>query len=238
MNFKNLVVRMMAVLVLAGVVLAGATPSKAAEATENTETIIKQEQTTTSATETATPTPAPQSTQQVTTAEDLTNATSVQTTTKKATTKKTTTKKTTTKKTTTKKTTTKKSYTKKELKLMSAIIYCEAGNQSMAGKIAVGIVVMNRKSSSKFPNTIEKVLKQSYQFTPVRTGKWAREMKKYSQGKYKTGARAKCVKAAKAALEGQKTVTYKGKKINMKKYHFFSQYLKKAKLRIGGHDFK
>ena len=228
MNFKNLVVRMMAVLVLAGVVLAGATPSKAAEATENTETIIKQEQTTTSATETATPTPAPQSTQQVTTAEDLTNATSVQTTTKKA----------TTKKTTTKKTTTKKSYTKKELKLMSAIIYCEAGNQSMAGKIAVGIVVMNRKSSSKFPNTIEKVLKQSYQFTPVRTGKWAREMKKYSQGKYKTGARAKCVKAAKAALEGQKTVTYKGKKINMKKYHFFSQYLKKAKLRIGGHDFK
>ena len=228
MNFKNLVVRMMAVLVLAGVVLAGATPSKAAEATENTETIIKQEQTTTSATETATPTPAPQSTQQVTTAEDLTNATSVQTTTKKA----------TTKKTTTKKTTTKKSYTKKELKMMSAIIYCEAGNQSMAGKIAVGIVVMNRKSSSKFPNTIEKVLKQSYQFTPVRTGKWAREMKKYSQGKYKTGARAKCVKAAKAALEGQKTVTYKGKKINMKKYHFFSQYLKKAKLRIGGHDFK
>lgn len=170
MNFKNLVVRMMAVLVLAGVVLAGATPSKAAEATENTET--------------------------------------------------------------------KKSYTKKELKMMSAIIYCEAGNQSTAGKIAVGIVVMNRKSSSQFPNTIEKVLKQSYQFTPVRTGKWAREMKKYSQGKYKTGARAKCVKAAKAALEGQKTVTYKGKKINMKKYHFFSQYLKKAKLRIGGHDFK
>lgn len=233
MNFKNLVVRMMAVLVLAGVVLAGATPSKAAEATENTETIIKQEQTTTSATETATPTPAPQATRQVTTAEELTNAASVQTTTKK-----TTTKKTTTKKTTTKKVTTKKNYTKKELKMMSAIIYCEAGNQSMAGKIAVGIVVMNRKSSSKFPNTIEKVLKQSYQFTPVRTGKWAREMKKYSQGKYKTGARAKCVKAAKAALEGQKTVTYKGKKINMKKYHFFSQYLKKAKLRIGGHDFK
>lgn len=233
MNFKNLVVRMMAVLVLAGVVLAGATPSKAAEATENTETIIKQEQITTSATETATPTPAPQATRQVTTAEELTNAASVQTTTKK-----TTTKKTTTKKTTTKKATTKKNYTKKELKMMSAIIYCEAGNQSMAGKIAVGIVVMNRKSSSKFPNTIEKVLKQSYQFTPVRTGKWAREMKKYSQGKYKTGARAKCVKAAKAALEGQKTVTYKGKKINMKKYHFFSQYLKKAKLRIGGHDFK
>ena len=39
----------------------------------------------------------------------------------------------------------KKSYTSKELKMMSAIIFCEAGNQSKAGKTAVGIVVMNRK---------------------------------------------------------------------------------------------
>lgn len=132
----------------------------------------------------------------------------------------------------------KKSYTNKELKMMSAIIYCEAGNQSMAGKTAVGIVVMNRKRSGGFPNSIEGVLKQKSQFTPVRTGKWKREMKKYSQGKYKTGARAKCVKAAKAALEGEKTVTYKKKEINMGRYHFFSQRLSHAKLRIDGHDFK
>ena len=83
MSFKTLVVRMMAVLVLAGVI-AGATPSKAAE---------------------------------------------------------------------------KKSYTNKELKMMSAIIYCEAGNQSQAGRTAVGIVVMNRKKSGGFPNSIEGVLK-------------------------------------------------------------------------------
>lgn len=162
MSFKTLVVRTMAVLVLAGVI-AGATPSKAAE---------------------------------------------------------------------------KKSYTNKELKMMSAIIYCEAGNQSQAGRTAVGIVVMNRKKSSDFPNSIEGVLKQSYQFTPVRTGKWKREMKKYSQGKYESGLRAKCVKAAKTALEGEKTVTYKGKGIKMSRYHFFSQRLSHAKLRIGGHDFK
>lgn len=162
MSFKTLVVRMMAVLVLAGVI-AGATPSKAAE---------------------------------------------------------------------------KKSYTNKELKMMSAIIYCEAGNQSQAGRTAVGIVVMNRKKSSGFPNSIEGVLKQSYQFTPVRTGKWKSEMKKYSQGKYESGLRAKCVKAAKTALEGEKTVTYKGKEIKMSRYHFFSQRLSHAKLRIGGHDFK
>ena len=42
-------------------------------------------------------------------------------------------------------------------------------------------------------------------------------MKKYSQGKYKSGARAKCVKAAKIALEGEKCVTYKGKEIKMSK---------------------
>lgn len=131
-----------------------------------------------------------------------------------------------------------KSYTNKELKMMASIIYCEAGNQSFAGKVAVGIVVMNRKKSSSFPNSIEGVLKQSYQFTPVRTGKWQKEMKKYSDGKYKSGARLSCLKAAKVALEGEKTVTYKKKTINMKKYHFFSQRLRGAKLRIGGHDFK
>ena len=132
----------------------------------------------------------------------------------------------------------KKNYTNRELKMMSAIIFCEAGNQSFAGKESVGIVVMNRKRSDDFPNSIEGVLKQSYQFTPVRTGKWKSEMKKYSEGKYESGARAKCVKAAKAALEGETTVTYKGKTINMKKYCFFSQHLSRAKLRIGGHDFK
>lgn len=132
----------------------------------------------------------------------------------------------------------KKDYTNKELKMLSTIIFCEAGNQSKAGKIAVGIVVMNRKKASAFPNSIEGVLKQRGQFSPVRTGKWQSEMKKYSAGRYKSGARAKCVKAAKAALEGQTYVNYKGKKINMKKYHFFSQRLSGAKLRISGHDFK
>lgn len=223
MSFKTLVVRMMAVLVLAGITLAGATPSKAAEATENTETITKQVQETTTpvSTETVPSNPVPTAAPvPETSASELTQTVTAKKEKKKA------------------KKAKKKNYTEKELKMMSAIIFCEAGNQSQAGRTAVGIIVMNRKKSSKFPNSIEKVLKQRFQFTPVRTGKWAREMKKYSQGKYKKGVRAKCVKAAKAALEGQKTVTYKGKKINMKKYYFFSQRLRRAKLRIGGHDFK
>ena len=39
------------------------------------------------------------------------------------------------------------SYTNKEVKMLASIIFCEAGNQSYAGKLAVGIVVMNRKRS-------------------------------------------------------------------------------------------
>ena len=132
----------------------------------------------------------------------------------------------------------KKTYSDSDLKRMAAIIYCEAGNQSYAGKLAVGIVVMNRKRSSSFPNTVSGVLKQRRQFTPVATGKWSKEMKRYDRGDYKKGARAKCLKAAKDALGGAKTVTYRGKEINMKRYHFFSQRLKNAKLRISGHDFK
>ena len=52
-------------------------------------------------------------------------------------------------------------------KLLAAIIYCEAGNQSMQGKIAVGNVVLNRVNSRKFPNTISKVIYQKGQFTPA-----------------------------------------------------------------------
>ncbi len=129
-------------------------------------------------------------------------------------------------------------YTSREVKMMASIIFCEAGNQSYAGKLAVGIVIMNRKNSRKFPNSVEKVIRQRGQFTPVRTGKYSRELKKYSKGAYKKGARAQCVKAAKQALAGRDTVRYKGKNIRMNQYLFFSQHLRNAKLRIGGHDFK
>ena len=122
-----------------------------------------------------------------------------------------------------------KSYTDNDLKYMAAIIYCEAGNQCYAGKIAVGCVVMNRVKSSSFPNT---------QFSPVRQGKFARETKNVERGKYSSGARRECMKAAQEVLEGQRMVTYKGRKMSMKKYHFFSQRLSSPKLRISGHQFK
>jgi hypothetical protein len=133
---------------------------------------------------------------------------------------------------------TEASYTKRDLKLLASIIYCEAGNQSRAGKVAVGCVVMNRKRSKSFPNTIEGVIRQKGQFSPVAQGKFKKELARYNSGAYEKGARKLCLEAAKAALKGQDYVTLRGKKVNMRKYHFFSQRLSRAKLRIGGHDFK
>lgn len=132
----------------------------------------------------------------------------------------------------------KRSYTDNDLKYMAAIIYCEAGNQSYAGKMGVGCVVLNRVKSSDFPNTVLKVIKQPNQFGPVRQGKFKREVEKVEDGKYFTGARRLCLKAAQEVLEGQTNVTYKGKELSMKKYHYFNGKLSGAKLRIGGHQFK
>lgn len=141
------------------------------------------------------------------------------------------------KKTTTKKEK-KKTYSKEDLKLLSCIIWCEAGNQSRAGKIAVGCVIMNRVKSKTFPNTIRGVIYQRSQFGPVRNGALHKALVAYKNGKFKTGARKKCVDAAKAVLEGQTKVTNKGRNISLKKVHFFNRSLPNAKMRIGAHAFK
>ncbi len=57
-----------------------------------------------------------------------------------------------------------------DLTLLASIIYCEAGNQSYEGMVAVGAVVMNRVYSSSFPDTISGVIYQSGQFTPASNG--------------------------------------------------------------------
>lgn len=131
-----------------------------------------------------------------------------------------------------------KAYTKSELRLMSAIIYCEAGNEPYAGKKAVGIVVMNRKRSKKFPDTIKGVIYQKGQFQPARSGALKKALKAYDQGKFETAEYKSCVKAAKEALNGDTKVKVKGKTHNMKSYLFFSQYVKGCRLKIGGHQFK
>ncbi len=85
-----------------------------------------------------------------------------------------------------------------ELRLLGALIYCEAGNQSYEGMVGVGAVVMNRVRSGAYPNTIHSVIYASGQFTPAMTGKVARV--------YEGNVPEICLQAAQAALNGETTV--------------------------------
>lgn len=82
-----------------------------------------------------------------------------------------------------------------DVKLLAALIFCEAGNQPYDGKVAVGAVVMNRISSRRFPNTLEGVIYQRGQFTPAMTGKLGRIL---SSGRIPQS----CYEAAQDALNG------------------------------------
>ena len=81
-----------------------------------------------------------------------------------------------------------------QVTLLAAIIQCEAGGEAYEGQVAVGAVVMNRVKSSRFPNTIEGVIYQKGQFTPVQTGVLARRL----AGTIKQS----CYDAAREALAG------------------------------------
>lgn len=65
------------------------------------------------------------------------------------------------------------SYTHDELFWMARIIHAESQGESMEGKIAVGDVILNRRASSHFPNTIYDVIfdkKYGVQFEPTLNG--------------------------------------------------------------------
>ncbi len=86
-----------------------------------------------------------------------------------------------------------------ELKLLAALIQCEAGNQPYEGRVAVGAVVLNRVKSGAYPNSIYSVIYASGQFTPALNGTVA---KVYNSGKiYDMN-----YQAAQAALNGETTV--------------------------------
>ncbi len=130
----------------------------------------------------------------------------------------------------------KKNY-EKALRMLAAIVYCEAGGQCYAGRMAVAAVVMNRVESKGYPNTLKGVLWQPYQFGPIRQGKMARELKNYDKGLYNQPERKGSLIAARDILAGKYTVKYNGKTIDLKKYHNFNGHLSNAKIRISGHDF-
>ncbi len=85
-----------------------------------------------------------------------------------------------------------------DLELLSTIIYCEAGNQSYEGQLAVGSVIMNRVASGSFPNSISGVIYQSGQFSPVASGRFAHALA--------SGLGSRCRAAAQEVLGGRRNV--------------------------------
>ena len=83
--------------------------------------------------------------------------------------------------------------------LLASIIFCEAGNQSFEGQVAVGAVIMNRIASGAYPNTIEGVVYQPGQFGPAGSG-WLDQIRGTA------GYSASAMQAAEAALAGQNPI--------------------------------
>ncbi|PKM49898.1 MAG: copper amine oxidase [Firmicutes bacterium HGW-Firmicutes-7] len=65
------------------------------------------------------------------------------------------------------------SYSEDDLYWLSRIVSAESSGEHYAGKLAVANVILNRKASREFPNTVYAVIfdkKFGYQFTPVANG--------------------------------------------------------------------
>ena len=123
---------------------------------------------------------------------------------------------------------------KDELRLMSAIIWCEAGNQCEAGKQAVGIVVMNRVDNASFANTVEDVIYEKGQFRPKTDGRLNKALNMYDNGEIPQ----ECIDAANYALYRNIEVEYNGVTIDMSSYLYFAREWTNARLRIQDHDFR
>ena len=132
----------------------------------------------------------------------------------------------------------KNKYTKAELRLLSALIFCEAQGESYRGKLAVGIVVMNRVRSNRYPNTIKNVIYQKYQFSPAHNGTLKKALAEYDKGRFTSSAEKECIKSAKAALNGTKSIAVSGNKKSFSKYLSFSGKLKGATYKIENHQFR
>ncbi len=89
-------------------------------------------------------------------------------------------------------------YTDNDLAMLAAIVECEAANQPYEGKTAVASVVINRMNNPRWPGTMSEVLYQPYQFTPVRSGRFAIVLAR--------GANAACTQAALDVLNNGVTI--------------------------------
>lgn len=132
-----------------------------------------------------------------------------------------------------------KHYNKKNIRLLASIIYCEAGNQSYSGKLAVAIVVMNRVRSSAYPNTVSSVIYQKSQFGPVSSGLLKKTINNYKSGGFTTKDKKQCIRAAKKALKGAKSIKVKNKRKVFSNYYGFNNVKPSCSFyKLGGHYFR
>lgn len=59
-------------------------------------------------------------------------------------------------------------FTEREIDLMAQLVWHEAGNQDMVGKMLVADTVLNRVEDARFPNTVEEVIFQKGQYTTAK----------------------------------------------------------------------
>lgn len=113
-----------------------------------------------------------------------------------------------------------------DLLLLAKLIEAEAGNESFVGQVAVGNVIVNRVNDSRFPDTIEAVVKEPGQFTPVSTGRINSVEPSQSS-----------IDAAKKALQGEKPA--KNAVYFFNKSNTTNQFLlaREVVLDIGNHRF-
>ncbi|MBO4510835.1 MAG: cell wall hydrolase [Lachnospiraceae bacterium] len=110
-------------------------------------------------------------------------------------------------------------YTEAELRLMSGIIYCEAGSMSEPARIAVANVIINRANSKTdwgHVNTIKEVIydqKWGVQFSPIKGSPSSLDqaMDIYDhledyKGNWKYDQMQNCITAAKKAFSGEKAI--------------------------------
>lgn len=108
--------------------------------------------------------------------------------------------------------------------LLACLVYCEAGNQSYEGQLAVANVVLNRVKSSGFGNSISEVIYEAGQFSPASNGSLAKALN--------NGPSSSALQAAKDALAGNN---------NIGDYLYFNGYVDTSSVNaytiIGDHTF-
>lgn len=89
-----------------------------------------------------------------------------------------------------------------DLVLLAAILQCEAGTTNYDALLAVATIIMNRVSSSRYPNTLYDVIYQSGQFSPTWNGSLKRVLA--------NGPSSLCYQAAQDALNGSRLSSVSG----------------------------